>query len=50
MKTLTLLFKKTVLVALVAALALAALPVTSVYASGLSDPTDPPAGETRAFG
>jgi len=50
MKTLNLLFKKTVLVVLVAALALAALPVTSAYASGLNDPTDPPADETQLSG
>ena len=36
------LFKKTILVALVAALVLAALPLTNVYASGLNDPNDPP--------
>ncbi|MGD8404345.1 MAG: hypothetical protein PVJ21_11840 [Anaerolineales bacterium] len=36
------LFKKTVLVALVATLALAALPVTSVFASGINDPETPP--------
>ena len=35
-------FKKTILVALMAALASVALPVTSVHAIGLSDPTDPP--------
>lgn len=40
-------FKKTVLVILTAALALAAFPVTSAYASGLNDPVDPPAGTTR---
>lgn len=34
-------FKKTVLLALVVALALFALPVTNAYASGLSDPADP---------
>lgn len=45
-----LLFKKTVLMALVAALALTALPGTSAYASGLNDPTDPPAGETQRSG
>lgn len=47
MKTLSSLFKKTVLVALVAVLALAALPVTGVHASGLSDPTDPPADDAQ---
>jgi len=47
MKTLSLLFKKTVLFALGAALALANLSVTSAYASGSSDPTDPPATETQ---
>ena len=41
------LFKKSVLVALVAALALAALPVTSAYASGLNDPADPPTGAVQ---
>lgn len=40
------LFRKTVLLALVVALALTALPVTSVYASGLNDPTTPPADGT----
>jgi uncharacterized coiled-coil DUF342 family protein len=40
-------FRKTILVALIAALTLAALPITSVYAVGLSDPTDPPADETQ---
>lgn len=44
---LSLSFKKTVLVALVAALALFALPVTNAYASGLSDPADPPANRAR---
>ena len=39
---LSMLFKKTVLVALAAALALAAFSVTSVYASGLSDSENPP--------
>jgi chromosome segregation ATPase len=47
MKTLSVPFKKTVLVALVAALVLATLPVTSVSASGLNDPSDPPADTTR---
>jgi hypothetical protein len=50
MKKFTLLIKKTVLVALVAALAFAALPVTNAYASGLSDPTDPPPDEARHSG
>ena len=50
MKTLNLLFKKTVLFALGVTLALATLSVTNAYASGLSDPTDPPAGETRRSG
>ncbi|MGB7873370.1 MAG: hypothetical protein WBL25_03225 [Anaerolineales bacterium] len=40
-------FKKTILLTLVAALALAALPLTSVYASGLSDSENPPADTTR---
>ena len=35
-------FKKIILVALVAALMLTALPITSAYASGLNDPTVPP--------
>ena len=39
MKTIVPFFKKTILVALIAVLALATLPVTSAYASGLSDPT-----------
>ena len=47
MKMIVLFLKKTVLIALVAALALAALPVTSAHASGLYDPADPPAEETR---
>jgi tetratricopeptide (TPR) repeat protein len=47
MLKLTSFFKKTVLVALVAALALAALPVMNAYASGLNDPTDPPTAETQ---
>ncbi len=41
------LFKKTILIALVAALSLAALPVASVSASGLNDPTNPPADGTQ---
>jgi Rad3-related DNA helicase len=45
MKIIVLFFKKSVFLALVAALALAALPVTSAYASGLGDPTNPPTGE-----
>ena len=45
MKKFTTLFKKTILVALIAAMALAALPVTSAYASDLNDPADPPAGD-----
>lgn len=47
MKTLAMLFKKSFLIALVAALALAALPLTSAYASGLGDPTDPPSDTTQ---
>jgi hypothetical protein len=39
---LSMLFKKTILVALVAALALVAMPVTSAYASGLNDSETPP--------
>lgn len=35
-------FKKMILIALVAALSVAALPATSVYASGLNDDTAPP--------
>ena len=44
---LSMLFKKTVLVALAAALALAAFSVTSVYASGLSDSENPPIDTAR---
>ena len=44
---LIMLFKKTVLVALVVALSLAALPVTSVYACGLNAPDVPPATDSR---
>ena len=47
MLKITSIFRKTVLVALVAVLALAALPLTSVHASGLGDPTDPPAADTQ---
>ena len=43
----TSLFKKIVLAALVAALTLAVLPLANVHASGLSDPTTPPADTTR---
>ena len=50
MKRLVTLFEKTVLVALVAALALTALPLANAYASGSNDPTDPPAGETGLSG
>ncbi len=50
MKTISSLFKKSLLLALVTALALAALPVTSAYASGLGDPADPPAEETKLSG
>ena len=39
------LFQKTVLVALAAALVVAALPLTGVSAAGLSDQTQPPAGQ-----
>jgi phage-related tail protein len=38
-------FKKTILVALVAALGLAAMPFTSASAAGRTDPTTPPQGE-----
>ena len=41
----TMLFKKTILVALVAALALAALPLTGVSAAGQTDPTPPAQGQ-----
>ena len=41
------LFKKSILVVLVTALALAALPLTNVYASGLNDSTNPPADGTQ---
>lgn len=47
MKTFSMLFKRTVLVALVVALALAALPITSAYASRLNDPENSPADTTR---
>jgi hypothetical protein len=47
MKTNSISFKKTVLVVLIVALALAALPVTSAYASGLNDSNDPPSSETK---
>jgi hypothetical protein len=47
MYTLSISFKKTVLVALLAALVLVALPLTSVSASGLNDPTDPPTDTSR---
>lgn len=47
---LSLLFKKVALVALLVALAVAVLPVSSALASGLSDPTDPPVNETRFSG
>ena len=47
MKIVVPLFKKTVLVALLVALSLAVLPMTSAYASGLGDPTDPPVGAGR---
>jgi hypothetical protein len=45
-----LLFKKFVLVTLVATLALAAFPVTNVSASGLNDREQPPAETTRPSG
>jgi hypothetical protein len=41
------LFKKSFMIAVVAALSLAALPVVSASASGLGDPADPPAGKTQ---
>ena len=44
---LSLLFKKTVLMALVAVLAVVVLPIASVSASGLNDPADPPADASR---
>lgn len=37
------LFKKTIFIAIVAALALAAMPLASVFAMGQNDPTTPPA-------
>ncbi len=43
----TLLFKKTVLLALVSTLALTALPLSSVSASGLYIPNEPPTGESE---
>jgi hypothetical protein len=45
MRTIPNFFKKTIFVALVAALALVALPISSAYASGLNDPANPPAGD-----
>lgn len=39
------LFKKTILLALVAAMGMASLPFVSVSAAGLNDPTPPPQGE-----
>jgi chromosome segregation ATPase len=50
MKTISNLFSRTILVTLVAALALTALPVRSAHASGLNDPSNPPAGETGLSG
>lgn len=39
------LFKKTILVAMIAAMGLASLPFVSVFAAGSSDPSTPPHGE-----
>jgi len=47
MKTLSMLFKKSALVALVAALLLAALPIVNVSASGLADLDNPPADTSQ---
>jgi len=47
MKKLGLLFKKTILMTLFASIALAALPLSSVLASGLAEPPTPPAGSRR---
>ena len=47
MKTLSVPFKKIVLFSLIVASVLAAFPVTSAYASGLSDPENPPVDTTR---
>lgn len=50
MKKITSMFKKTILVALVAALTVAALPLTGVFAAPAQDPSTPPAeGERSGF-
>lgn len=43
----TMLFKKSVLVMLVASLAIVVFPTANVYASGLAEPTDPPAAQAQ---
>ena len=48
MKKITSMFKKTILVALVAALAVAALPLTGVFAAPAQDPSTPPAEGERS--
>ncbi|GAB4504618.1 MAG: hypothetical protein Fur0043_16120 [Anaerolineales bacterium] len=48
MSKITSLFQKTILLSLVAALALAALPVTNVSAQGLGQTPQPPVGQTQA--
>jgi len=48
MKKIASMFKKTILVALVAALAVAALPLTSVFAARVQDPSTPPAEGERS--
>jgi len=50
MKKLSSPFKKSVLLALVIALALAAFPATNAFASGLSEPGDPPTDEAQLSG
>ena len=47
MNTFSIPFKKTILAALIVALVVAALPLTNAYASGLTEPSDPPAETTR---
>jgi hypothetical protein len=50
MKTIPNFFRKTIFLALIAALAMTAFPIPSAYASGLKDPADPPAETTRPSG
>jgi len=47
MKKLGLLFKKSIQVALMAALVLAAFPIASVFASGMAEPPAPPDGSVQ---